>query len=36
MLNLTLVSKLNLIINTCLPFEMYITRGSKVLTNNVV
>jgi len=26
MLNLTLVQKLNLIINTCLLFEMYITR----------
>ena len=34
MLNLTLVQKLNLIrpINTCLLFEIYITRGPKILT----
>jgi len=36
MLNLTLVQKLNLIINTCLLFEMYITRGPKFLTYNLV
>jgi len=29
MLNLTQVQKLNLVFNTCLLFEMYITRGPK-------
>jgi len=32
MLNLTLVQKRNLVINTCLLFEMYITRCRKFLT----
>ena len=32
MLKLTVVKKLNLIINTCLLFEMYITRRPKILT----
>ena len=36
MLNLTLVQKLNLIMNTCLLFEMYITRDPKILTYNLV
>jgi len=34
MLNLTLVQIL--IINTCLFFEMYITRDPKILTYNLV
>jgi len=36
MLNLTLVQKLNLIINTCLLFEVYITRDPKILIYNLV
>jgi len=36
MLNLILVQMLNLIINTCLLFEMYITNGPKLLTYNFV
>jgi len=35
MLNLTLVQKLVLIINTCLLFELYITRSPKILTYNL-
>jgi len=35
MLNLTLDQKVNLIINTCLLCEMYITRGPKFLTNKL-
>jgi len=36
MLNLTLVQQHNLLINTCLLFEMCITRGPKILTYNLV
>jgi len=36
MLNLTLVQKLNLIISMWLLFEMYITKGPKILTYNLV
>jgi len=36
MLNLNLDQKLNLIINTSLLFEMYITRSPKIVTYKLV